>query len=72
MQQVQTDFPQIKLIIDKSDNAGCYHNEVLFTWKATWIQNTLHISFTETIFNERQSGKDQCDRDSVTAKRQMQ
>ena len=30
------------------------------------------ISFIETIFNERQSGKDQCDRDSVTGKGQMQ
>ena len=40
LQQVQTDFPQIKFIIDKSDNAGCYHNEVLFTWKATWPRNT--------------------------------
>ena len=40
LQQVQTDFPQIKFIIDKSDNAGCYHKEVLFTWKATWPRNT--------------------------------
>ena len=35
LQQVQTDFPQIKFIIDKSDNAGCYHNKVFSTWKAT-------------------------------------
>ena len=26
----------------------------------------------ENIFNERQSGNDQCDRDSLTEKRQMQ
>ena len=58
--------------MDKSDNADCYHNEVLFTWKATWPQKSLNISFIETIFNERQSGKDQCDRDSMTEKRQMQ
>ena len=32
--QLQTDFPHIKYIINKSDNAGCYHNKVLFTWKA--------------------------------------
>ena len=30
------------------------------------------MTFLETIFNERQSGKDQCDRDSATAKRQTQ
>ena len=33
---LQTNFPHIKYIIDKSDNAGCYHNEVLFTWKTIW------------------------------------
>ena len=72
LRQLQTDFPHIKYIIDKSDNAGCHHNEVLFTWKAIWPRKTLNISFIETVFNERQSGKDQCDRDSATAKRQMQ
>ena len=46
--------------------------KVLFNWKATWPWKTLNISFIETIFNERQLGKDQCDRDSATAKRQMQ
>ena len=61
--QLQIDFPNIKYIIVKSDNASCYHNEVIFTWKATWPWKTLNISFIETIFNERQSGKDQCDRE---------
>ena len=56
----------------QSDNAGCYHNEVLFSWKAHWPKKNLDITFLETIFNERQSGKNQCDRDSATAKRQMQ
>ena len=27
--------------------------------------------FVELMFNERQAGQDQCDRDSATAKRQM-
>ena len=72
LSQLQTNFPYIKYIIDKSDNADCYHNEVLFTWKAIWPQKTLNISFVDTIFNEQQSGKDQCDRDNATAKCQMQ
>ena len=72
LRQLQTDLPPIKYIIDKSDDAGCYHNEVLFTWKAIRPRKTLNMCFIETIFNERQSGKDQCDRDSATAKRQMQ
>ena len=32
----------------------------------------MNISFIETIFNEQQSGKDQCGRNSATAKRHMQ
>ena len=43
-------MPHIKVFIDKSDNSGCYHNEV---------------------FNERQAGKDHCDKVCTTAKRQM-
>ena len=62
LRQLQTNFPHIKYIVDISDNAGCYHNEVLFTWKVIWPQKNLNISFIETVFNERQSGKDQCDR----------
>ena len=26
-------FPHLEFIVDKSDNAGCYYNEVLFAWK---------------------------------------
>ena len=72
LRQLQTDFPHIKYIIDISDNTGCYRNEVLFTWKAIWPRKTSNISFIETIFNGRQSRKDLCDRDSATAKCQMQ
>ena len=61
LHQLQTNFSHIKNI-DKSDKAGCYHNEVRFAWKAIWPRKSLNISFIETIFNERQSGKDQCDR----------
>ena len=71
LRQISVDLPQISKIVDKSDNAGCYHTEIIFRWKALWArQNTGHI-FVETMFNERQAGKDQCDRDSATAKRQM-
>ena len=71
LRQLLIDLPQIKCIIDKSDNAGCYHTETLFTWRALWTKNNTNHKFTETMFNERQAGKDQCDRDSATAKRQM-
>ena len=71
LEQIKTDFLHLNYIKDKSDNAGCYHNEILFLWKAQWPRKALGIQFEETIFNERQSGKDQYDRDAATAKRQM-
>ena len=57
LHQHQTNFPHIKYIIDISNNAGCYHNEILFTWKAIWSRKALNISFIETIFNEQHQGK---------------
>ena len=30
LKQLKEDFPHLESIIDKSDSAGCYHNEVLF------------------------------------------
>ena len=71
LEQIKMDFPRLNYIKDKSDNAGCYHNEILFSWKAQWPRKALGIQFEETIFNEHQSGKDQCHRDAATAKRQM-
>ena len=65
LQQIRKDSSNIKYIIDKSDNAGCYHTEVLFAWKALWPQNITGHTFVDTMFNERQAGKDQCDRDSA-------
>ena len=56
------DFPHLNYIIDKSGNAGCCHNEILFSWKAQWPRNRLGLKFEETVFNECQSGKDQPDR----------
>lgn len=70
LEQVKIDFPHKKYVINKSDNAGYYHNEVLLTWKSYWPLK-IGLKFLETMFNERQSGKDQCNRDSATAKRQM-
>ena len=43
----------------------------LLAWKFHWPRSNLNLKFLQTLFNERQSGKDQCDRDSATAKRQI-
>ena len=72
LKQLKEDFPHLESIIDKSENAGCYHNEVLFAWKVHWPRSNLNLKFLQTFFNERQSVKDQCDCDSATAKCQMQ
>lgn len=62
LQQIKADSPQIEFLIDKSDNAGCYHTEVLFAWRHHWPPKSVGMKFLETMFNERQAGKDQCDR----------
>ena len=33
LKQIKEDFLHLESIIEKSDNSGCYHNEVLFAWK---------------------------------------
>ena len=71
LEQIKMDFPRLNYIKDKSDNAGCYHNEILFSWKAQCPRKALGLQFEETIFNKCQSGKNQCDRDAATTKRQM-
>ena len=51
LKQIRRDSPQIRYLIDKSDNAGCYHNEAIFAWKAQWPPgNTGHV-FRDTTFN---------------------
>ena len=30
LEQIKMNFPHLNYIIDKSDYAGCYHNEILF------------------------------------------
>ena len=44
---------------------------------SVWLESPLasiklNLKFLKTLFNERQSGKDQCNRDSASAKCQMQ
>jgi len=54
--QVVRDYPQITKIYDKSDNAGCYHTETLFSWKMHWM-GEIGVEMVETIFSEAQDGK---------------
>ena len=45
LKQIKEDFPHLESIIDKSDNAGCYHNEVLFALKFHWPRSNLNLKF---------------------------
>lgn len=36
LQQIKKDLQHINYIVDKMDNAGCYHTDVLFTWQVHW------------------------------------
>ena len=44
LEQIKVDMPHIKFLVNKSDNAGCYHNEVLFSWKAQSPPKNVGIS----------------------------
>ena len=39
--QIKNDMPNMKLLIDKPNNAGYYDNEVLFSWEAQWSLKIL-------------------------------
>ena len=45
LKQLKEDFPHLESIIGKSENAGCYHNEVLFAWKVHWPRSNLNLKF---------------------------
>lgn len=68
LKKFHSDFPHIKSVLGKSDNAGCYHSaatvEVL-----TKILRKLQINLEQYDFSEPQLGKDACDREAAYIKR---
>ena len=68
--RVKKDFPHIKVITDRSDNAGCYSSATIILTKVRVTKDVgLVLKYTE--FNEPQKGKDQCDRDAAVIKRHI-
>ena len=67
LDEVQKDFPKIKQMYAKSDNAICYHSngaaEGLYK-----LCKDKGVKLLRYDYNEPNKGKDQCDRDSATAK----
>lgn len=68
LEKFNADFPHIKSLLIKSDNAGCYHAaptvEVLIN-----ICKKLNMSIDRYDFSEPQHGKDACDREAAYIKR---
>ena len=74
LEQIKVDIPLIEFLVDKwtiQDAITICLAKILFSWKAQWPPKNVGIQFVETIFNERQADRDQYDRDSATAKRQI-
>ena len=61
LQKIRTDHPTITNIIDKHDNAACYHNAYYWLAKKE-IADINELKLDMTIMNEPCMGKDECDR----------
>ena len=64
--QIKVDFPNIKNVFGKSDNAGCYSGNGCLE-RACHILRQNDFSLIKHDLNEPQKGKDQCDRESAVA-----
>jgi hypothetical protein len=67
LSQIRYDFPDIKQLICRSDNAGCYSGASIVTAQKQ-ICEDVGIDLKYVHFCESQIGKDQCDRDAAVAK----
>ena len=68
--QFNIDFPEIKSIHCRNDNAGCYSGASAIMAKKE-ICDSVGIKLESIDFNVAQKGKDQCDRDGAVAKRKI-
>ena len=67
--QIREDFPNVKNVYVKSDNAGCYAGNGHVEGEHHILK--LHdLNLKRHDYNEPQRGKDQCDRESATAQHQ--
>ena len=68
LKQFKKDYPNIRKIHCRNDNASCYAGASAVTVKQE-IAEKLDLDITAIDFNEAQKGKDQCDGDGAVAKR---
>lgn len=67
-EQFHKDYPHIKSLYVKSDNAGCYHTAPTVEVVRN-IFKKFHIKIERYDFNEPKKGKDSCDREAAYIKR---
>lgn len=70
LREIKKDFPFIKKIYDKSDNAACFRNWKMLRERKK-IMEEVGIQILETINNEAQRGKDWADSDIAVIKSQL-
>ena len=67
VKEFSKEFPHVKELHYKSDNAGCYHGNP-YPESIYKICKQNFITLKRLDYNEPQKSKDQCDRDSVLAR----
>ena len=67
IEQVATDFPNLKELFGKSDNASSYHGN-LYSQSLYKICKPNEIYLLRFDYNEPPKGKDQCDREAAVAR----
>ncbi|XP_066270491.1 uncharacterized protein [Branchiostoma lanceolatum] len=67
VQQLKEELPTLQSIYIRSDNAGCYHNTLLFQ-AARHINQTTGVTIRRIDYCDPQGGKGSCDRQAATVK----
>jgi len=70
LDEIQHDFPSLKFIYDKSDNASCFRNWIMLAAR-NYVNNQRKIRVLETHNSEAQAGKDQADREIAVIKNKL-
>ena len=67
MEEFKHNVPSVNMLFCKSDNANCYHSN--FVAERLYHLCKQHgIQLLQYVYNEPSKRKDQCDRESATAK----
>ena len=67
LEEFKQDVPHVNMLFGKSDNANCYHSNFA-TERLYHLCKQHGIQLLRYDYIEPSKGKDQCDRESATAK----